>query len=117
MTHIEMIYNRNIIIGFRMEGHAEFNTEGPDILCASLSTASQMTINGILDWTDLDLNDVIKEQSEMEAILEIVLPDRYSSISSQQLLKSFELYVEQLSEQYGDYVCLGRREVNDNKDK
>ena len=61
MTQVEMIYDNNIIIGFRMEGHAGFNTKGPDILCASLSTASQMTINGVLDWTGLSLEDVIKE--------------------------------------------------------
>ena len=116
MTQIEMIYHNNIIIGFRMKGHAEFNLKGPDILCAALSTASQMTINGILDWTGLSIDDVIKEKNERKAILEFVIPDKFSSITSQQMFKSFELYVEQLSEQYKEYVSLGRREVNDNKD-
>lgn len=121
MTHVEMTYNNNIIIGFKMEGHAGFNTEGPDILCASLSTASQMTINGIIDWIGvnfLDFNDIIVEQSETKAILHVIIP-KTLCISNvvQQLFKSFELYVEQLSEQYGDYVMIERREVDDNKDK
>lgn len=116
MTQIKMIYDNNIIIGFRMEGHAGFNTEGPDILCASLSTASQMTINGVLDWTGLSLEDVIEETDERKAILHIELPLRaklHVSVTVQQLFRSFEMYVEQLEEQYNQYVSLERRQKND----
>ena len=113
MTHVEMIYEHNIIIGFRMEGHAGFNTKGPDILCAALSTASQMTINGILDWTELSLEDVITEADEQKGILHFEIPlfiDIGQSITTQQLFRSFELYVEQLAEQYSEYVSLERRQ-------
>ena len=74
MTRIEMIYDNNIIIGFRMEGHAGFNLKGPDILCASLSTASQMTINGILDWSGLNVEDIIKEEDKAKAIMYVFIP-------------------------------------------
>lgn len=112
MTQVEMIYDDNIIIGFRMKGHAGFNTDGPDILCASLSTASQMTINGLLDWTGLNLEDIVKESNEKEALLYIRMPSRllYVTPTVQQLFKSFEMYVEQLSDQYSDYVSLERRQ-------
>lgn len=114
MTQIKMIYDNNIIIGFRMEGHAGFNTVGPDILCASLSTASQMTINGILDWTGLSLEDVIKETDERKAILHICIPSNlHVSNTVQQLFRSFEMYVEQLAEQYNQYVSLERRQKDD----
>ena len=112
MTQVEMIYDDNIIIGFRMKGHAGFNHDGPDILCASLSTASQMTINGLLDWTGLNLEDIVKESNEKEALLYIRMPSRllYVTPTVQQLFKSFEMYVEQLSDQYSDYVSLERRQ-------
>ena len=113
MTHVEMIYDNNIIIGFRMEGHAGFNTKGPDILCASLSTASQMTINGVLDWTGLSFEDIVKESDERKAILYVCMPSRYESITVQQILRSFEMFVEQLEEQYDDYVSLERRQKYD----
>ena len=113
MTHVEMIYDNNIIIGFRMEGHAGFNTKGPDILCASLSTASQMTINGVLDWTGLSLEDIVKESDERKAILYVCMPSRYESITVQQIFRSFEIFVEQLEEQYDDYVTLERRQKDD----
>lgn len=118
MTHIEIIYDNNIIIGFKMKGHAEFNLKGPDIICASLSTASQMTVNGIIDWIGLDYSDVIVEQNQEKGILHVIIPEKlYCSSVVQQLFKSFVLFVEQLREQYEDYVCLERRGVNDNKDK
>ena len=116
MTRVEMIYDNNIIIGFRMEGHAGFNTKGPDILCASLSTASQMTINGILDWTDLDAEECIKKEDKKEGILWFELPTPCLSVTTSQLFKSFELFIEQLSEQYKGFVKLERREKYDNKD-
>lgn len=118
MTRIEFIYDDNIILGFKMEGHARFNTEGPDILCASLSTASQMTINGILDWTGLSCDNIIKKEDPVKALLHIEVPDRlYFSNVVQQLFRSFKLYAKQLEEQYSEYVCLERSEINDNKDK
>ena len=55
MTQIELLYDGNLVIGFNMEGHAQYNVNGPDILCSSLSTSSQMTLNGILDWTGLSI--------------------------------------------------------------
>lgn len=111
MTRIELIYDSNIILGFRMEGHAGFNLKGPDILCASLSTASQMTVNGILDWTGLSLDDVLKEQNTTKAILHIEVPSElHVSNTVQQLFRSFEIYIEQLAEIYDENIKIERRQ-------
>ena len=109
MTRIKFIYDNNIIIGFNMKGHAEFNLDGPDILCASLSTASQMTINGIIDWTGLDEHDVVIHEDEALGELEVMIPrPHHNSITVQQLLKSFVLFVEQLEEQYCKNIKIER---------
>lgn len=114
MTHVEIIYDHNIIIGFRMKGHAGFNTKGPDILCASLSTASQMTINGVLDWSGLSVEDIITEENAKDAILQVEIPPAFHyPVTTQQLLRSFEMYIEQLSEQYSEYIKLERRQKDD----
>lgn len=47
MTTVTLKYFRNSIYGIKLEGHAGFNTKGPDILCASLSMASQMVCNQV----------------------------------------------------------------------
>lgn len=115
MTHVEILYDNNLAIGFKMSGHAGYNTKGPDILCASLSTASQMTVNGILDWVGLDIEEVVKESDPKEGILNVELSDEfYESITVQQLFKSFEMFIEQLSIQYNEYVKLERRQKDDN---
>ena len=118
MTHVKMIYDRNIVVGFRMEGHAGFNTNGPDIVCASLSATSQMTVNGVLDWTGLGLDDVAIKCDKKSGILHIELgEDDCSSIVVQQLFKSFEMYVEMLAEVYTKNVELERSYRNDNKNQ
>lgn len=114
MTRVEMIYDRNIVLGFRMEGHAEFNPGGPDILCAALSTAAQMTINGTLDWSGLSYSHILKEEDKAKGILHVEFADRLHGTSTvQQLFRSFELYVEQLASQYKDHVSIERRYRDD----
>lgn len=109
-----MIYDNNLFMGFRMEGHAGYNTKGPDILCAALSTASQMTLNGILDWTGLSVEDVTNECDEKAGILHITIPSElHISNVVQQLFNSFMMYVENLEEQYTLFIKLERRQKDD----
>lgn len=116
MTHVEFLYDNNIIIGYELKGHAGFNLNGPDIVCASLSATSQMTLNGILDWTGLDDDEVVQEVNEVYGVLRVLLPrPHHNNITVQQLLKSFELFITQLSEQYPKNVKVRRRDINDNR--
>lgn len=108
MTKVEIIHNGNLIVGFRMEGHAMYNKNGPDILCSALSATSQMTLNGVLDWTGLSVEDTIKERSLKDGILHFQIPWNMTSITTQQLFKSFEMYIEQLIIDYKDYITLER---------
>lgn len=116
MTKIEMILDGNLFVGFRMEGHAEFNKGGPDILCSALSAISQMTINGVLDWIGVSEEDTIKERMPKLAILHFEIPWYLTSLTTNQMFKSFEMYVEQLTEQYKENVSLGRRQKDDYTD-
>lgn len=114
MTQIEMIYDNNMIIGFSMKGHAGYNQGGPDILCASLSTASQMTVNAVLDWVGLSFEDIAIECNSAKGILCVQLPKGYyEHMTTQQLLKSFEMYVESLEEQYPNFIKFERRQKDD----
>ena len=109
MTKIEMLYENNVYVGFRMEGHAGYNKKGPDILCASLSAISQMTVNGIADWIGVDVDELITEQSLSKGILKFEIPYFLTSITTQQMFKSFEMYIEQLLEDYSNWITLERR--------
>lgn len=102
-----MLYDNNLFRGFDMEGHAGFNIGGPDVICASLSAASQLTINGMLDWIGCDYEEVVSLNDVVKGLLRLELPDpMYCNATVQQLFKSFELYVQMLSEQYPENVML-----------
>ena len=109
MTKVTMLYNNNAPIGFMMEGHAGYNPGGPDILCACLSAISQMTVNGVLDWTGLDIDETVKERSLKDGVLHFEIPCDMASLTSHQLFKSFEMYIEQLLEDYKNYITMERR--------
>lgn len=114
MTKVKMLYHNNLICGFEMEGHACYNPGGPDVICASLSAASQMTVNGVLDATGYDYDELVREANAKDGILKVEL-DYYDIfydamvLVTQQLFKAFELYIVMLSEQFPDNVQIERR--------
>ena len=110
MTKVMMLYDNNVVCGFHMEGHARFNLGGPDVICASLSAASQLTINGLLDWIGCDYEDIVKLNDVVQGLLRIELPKpMYANATAQQLFKAFEIYIKLLSEQYPENVKLIER--------
>lgn len=114
MTNIKMLYDNNLYCGFEMEGHADYNPGGPDVICASLSAASQMTVNGILDWIGVDFDDIVKLNNPRKGFLKIIIPSpMHESITVQQMFKSFELYVSMLSDMYAENITVERREGDD----
>lgn len=120
MTTISMIYDRNLICGFEMLGHAGYSKNGePDIVCSALSSTSQMTINAILDWTGLSLEDVkcFEQDSKQGHLLFILNDTYYDGLVTQQLLNAFHMYTDLLEQTYPDSVKKERREIYDYTDK
>ena len=115
MTKVTIFYDNNLIAGFSMSGHANYNKSGQDIVCASLSTASIMTINGILDWIGLDYDEVVNANQE-EGYLKIMLEKEfYESIVVQQLYKAFLMFLSELATTYPENVSYDenkKHEVN-----
>lgn len=113
MTTIKFLYNKCLIKGFTMRGHAGFSENGPDILCSALSATSQMTVNGIADWTGIEMNEDVLVQRASDGKLVLILPEGYyEHVVVQQLLKSFELYMVELGNMYPNNVTTKRKEEN-----
>lgn len=115
MTNVKMLYDNNLYCGFEMEGHAGYNKNGPDIVCASLSAASQLTINGILDSTGLDYMDTVKVCNPADGKLRFVISNDFMNgltmgPITQAFLSAFVLYVEMLADLYPENIKLERRE-------
>ena len=114
MTKIVMQYNRNIPVGFKMEGHAGFNPGGPDIVCASLSAISQMTTNGILHWLGIDYDEVVHECNPHSGVLHIRVPEEFEgNITVQQFFTAFEMHANSLSKMYNENIKVWKEDIND----
>ena len=86
------------IISFTAQGHSGFAESGEDIVCASVSSAVWMTVNGIEAQKLAKINYINKEAFVSCTISE----DR--SDSCDKLLNSLVLFMTELSKQYKDNI-------------
>ncbi|MDD6101514.1 MAG: ribosomal-processing cysteine protease Prp [Clostridiales bacterium] len=91
------------ICGFVIDGHAEYDEKGSDIICAAVSTLAINTANSIEEFTNDIINVSIDE--EEGGHLSLLLPE--VSDDSELLLKAFVLGIKNIEAEYGNqYVTL-----------
>ena len=78
-------------------GHAGFAEYGEDIVCAAISVLTINTINSVEKFTN---DKIVTSQNEEKGILRLEFED-IPSKEADLLLKSFELGVTSIYEQYG----------------
>lgn len=88
--------------GFKMEGHAEFDEFGKDILCAAVSALAQSTVLGLKEVLKCRIS-LEQKRGFLRCCLDDV-PDDYSTL----LFKTLYLSILSISEDYKKYlkVCL-----------
>ncbi len=94
------------IYGFHITGHSDINPEGPEILCAAVSSAAYMTANTVTDVIGLDPE------------LEVNDGDMYLKVKTDPeadecrvLFNGLQLHLCSLSEQYPKYLKVTYSEV------
>ena len=99
-------FGTELLYGFRISGHSDMNPEGPEILCAAVSSAAYMTANTVTDviglHPELDVKDgdmYLKLQTESEAE------------KCRDLFNGLQLHLSSLSEQYPKYLKVTYSEV------
>ena len=99
-------FGTELIYGFHIMGHSDMNPEGPEILCAAVSSAAYMTANAVTDvlWLkpvllnkDGDMYLKVKTESEAE--------------QCRVLFEGLRLHLSSLSEQYPKYLKVKNSEV------
>ncbi|MGL6197785.1 MAG: ribosomal-processing cysteine protease Prp [Lachnospiraceae bacterium] len=109
MIHITIYQNaESKCIGFRSEGHAEYEEQGQDIVCAAVSVLVINTINSIETFTD----DKFVINSAESGFLDF----RISGVPSPEaslLLNSMNLGLTEMEqdENYSDYIDIIFEEV------
>ncbi len=104
MIKARFYHSGDALIGFSVSGHADYADSGNDIVCAAVSTAVNMTANGITEIALLDAAVNVKEN-------EVQLKVKQASEMSALLLQSMRLQLEILKEQFPRNIRIYDMEV------
>jgi uncharacterized protein YsxB (DUF464 family) len=94
------------IEAFVVEGHAEYDVPGKDLVCAAVSAITVGTVNSIETLTG------VVAISEMEkGLLDITIPDlpqpeKAKASQVQLLLESMLVMLQNIQESYSDYITI-----------
>ena len=92
-------------IGFSVRGHAGFAESGRDIVCAAVSSAVELTANGITEILHMDAAvDVFENE------VKLLLPDTQNQ-TAVQFLQALRLQMELIGEEYSGRLRLLDMEV------
>ena len=80
--------------GFKISGHADFNTSGPDIVCAGVSSAAIMTANTITEVLHTDA-----EVTDSDGFINLSLSSAEAKEASH-LIEGLWLHLSALQKQY-----------------
>ena len=105
MITVEFLGN-DPILGFHITGHSDMNPEGPEILCAAVSSAAYMTANTVTDVLSFD-PELEASDGDMYLKLKTVAEAELCRI----LFGGLELHMRSLSEQYPKYLKVIYSEV------
>ena len=101
MTEARYLFEDDILVGFHLKGHstASADEEVGRLVCASISSAAYMTANTVTEIVGAKaVAEVNEDAGEMlfkvKSDYELALP----------ILLGFKLHMEQLSEQFTDYI-------------
>ena len=79
--------------GFRISGHAGYETEKGDVVCAAVSSATMLVCNTITDF--------FKAKADVEVLEnQITLLMKENSLPAEQLLESFYTHIEMIAQDY-----------------
>ena len=111
MIEIKIQRKNDKIVHFKIRGHANSSEYGQDIVCAAISSVSQMTLNGLLEV--LKFKNLKYEEKEGYIICDL----ENSDLTEDEREKAFILtesmykYIEEVAKTYKKYVKLTIKEV------
>ena len=98
----------NEIISFSLNGHAGYDVEGKDIVCAAVSAVTNMALIGLSEKLKLKL----KFEKNDGGYLKVELPEDINSddmIVAQFLLESLVTEYLDIESNYGKYILVKER--------
>ncbi len=114
MINVQVFRDRDYIVGFKVEGHANYAAFGKDLVCAAISVLAQTSLMALVEVCGIDESKLNYKIDDETGFLEVNLPRNLNIKTvekSQIVLKTFELGVKSIIESYPDNVTLINGEV------
>ena len=105
MTKITIFKKNGKICEYQVKGHSGYAEEGSDIVCSGISTATQMALVGLKEVLKVKVKDDVKD-----GYLHVTIED-FEKEEVQQILKTMELVLEDITKNYARYA---KMEVKEN---
>jgi len=105
MIKAEFFQKNGGMLGFQVSGHAGFDRRGRDIVCASVSSAVQLTANGI--------TEILKGKAQVSVednLVKLLLTDGKDK-GADAFLEALKLHLQLLSEDYPGTIHISCVEV------
>lgn len=111
MIKITFFKNKEFLIGFEINGHSGYAEQGSDIVCAAVSSMTQMAVVGLEKILKLKVN---VRKDEKKGYLICKLSKKLDEIAkAQDILKTLKISLEDIIKDYKKYVSM---EVKDEID-
>lgn len=104
MITLKVYEHQGVCTGFQCSGHAGFAVEGQDVVCASVSSALQLTVNGITEVLGVQAKVNVQENK-----IDFLLSEHPDQAIA--FLDAFLLQMRLLTEDYPKYIRLTNLEV------
>lgn len=104
MIEANFFQTKDALVGFSISGHAGYDVYGKDVACASVTSAVQLTANGITEVLAIPADVLVLENK-----IELRLPS-YSK-QAVAFLDALLLHLRLLAEEYEDTIDVNVSEV------
>ncbi|MBQ3285508.1 MAG: ribosomal-processing cysteine protease Prp [Ruminococcus sp.] len=94
------------VFGFHITGHSDINPEGPEILCAAVSSAAYMTANTVTDVIGLD-----PELRVADGDMYLKVKTESEAEQCRVIFDGLKLHLSSVMEQYPKYLTISNSEV------
>ncbi len=103
MTTIKIYKNNSDIIGISIEGHADFDEEGLDIVCSAITSAVMMVHVYLDDVLKLNFETIIDEST---ALIDIKMNPKNKEMlkQAQPIFETFYLHMQNLLTDYSENI-------------
>lgn len=98
------------LVGFDISGHAGYAEKGKDIVCAAVSFLATTTVNSLEEQLIVSPHYRVNEaDGHLHCYLSLEKMDRGDREKAQVILKTLEIGLKSLEQEYGKYIKLQQR--------